>query len=49
MLSSEEPAPVIVWVRIGNTRRRTLLDWFEPLIPRLAELVASGNKLIELR
>jgi predicted nuclease of predicted toxin-antitoxin system len=25
-------APAVVWVRVGNTRRATLLAWFEPLI-----------------
>jgi len=38
-----------VWVRVGNTRRRVLLEWFEPLIGRVIELVAAGNRLIELR
>lgn len=42
-------APVVVWVRIPNTRRRALLDWFEPLIDRIVELVDTGNRLIELR
>jgi len=42
-------SPTIVWVRVGNTRRRALLDWFEPLIDRIVELVAAGNRLIELR
>lgn len=26
-------APVIVWLRIGNTSRRGLLEWFEPNYP----------------
>lgn len=42
-------APVIVWVRIGNTRRQALLDRFEPLLDDLTELLAAGNRLIELR
>lgn len=42
-------SPVIVWVRIGNTRRRALLEWFEPLIGSIIELAAAGNRLIELR
>jgi predicted nuclease of predicted toxin-antitoxin system len=25
-------APVVVWLRIGNTSRRALLAWFEPLL-----------------
>ena len=42
-------SPVIVWLRIGNTSRRALLEWFEPLIPQLETLVAQGNHLIEVR
>ena len=25
--------PTILWLRIGNTSRRAMLQWFEPLIP----------------
>jgi predicted nuclease of predicted toxin-antitoxin system len=42
-------SPAVVWVRVGNTRRRALLEWFEPLIGRIVGLVAAGNRLIELR
>jgi predicted nuclease of predicted toxin-antitoxin system len=42
-------SPAVVWVRVGNTRRRALLDWFELLIGRIVELVGTGNRLIELR
>jgi len=42
-------SPVIVWVRVGNTRRRALLEWFEPLIEQVASMVESGQRLIELR
>ncbi|MFD4422456.1 DUF5615 family PIN-like protein [Agromyces sp. NPDC058484] len=41
--------PAMVWVRVGNTRRRALLEWFEPLIDSIVELVDAGNRLIELR
>lgn len=43
------PSPVVVWIRVGNTRRRALLDWFEPLVDSIVDLAASGNRLIELR
>ena len=49
MLLVGNTSPVVVWVRVGNTRRRTLLEWFEPLIDRIVELVDAGNRLIELR
>lgn len=42
-------APVIVWVRIGNTRKAALLAWFAPLIDQIVTAVEAGNKLIELR
>lgn len=42
-------SPVVVWLRIGNTSRRALLDWFEPLLPQLETLIAQGDRLIEVR
>lgn len=49
LLLMRGPSPVIVWIRIPNTRRQALLAWFEPLIDNIVELVESGNRLIELR
>lgn len=45
----EPVAPVVVWIRVGNTRRQALLGWFEPLIDRIVALVDSGERFIELR
>ena len=42
-------SPAIVWLRIGNTSRRALLEWFEPLLPQLETLIAQGDRLIEIR
>ena len=42
-------APAIVWIRVGNTRRRALIEWFEPLIDSVVEMIESGNDLVELR
>ena len=42
-------APAIVWIRVGNTRRHALLEWFEPLIDTVVEMIEAGNALIELR
>jgi predicted nuclease of predicted toxin-antitoxin system len=42
-------APVIVWLRIGNTSRRALLLWFEPLLPQMEALISQGDRLIEVR
>ncbi|HZQ99021.1 MAG TPA: DUF5615 family PIN-like protein [Chloroflexota bacterium] len=40
--------PAIVWVRRGNTRRRELLAWFEPLLPLVVDLLARGEPLVEI-
>lgn len=42
-------SPTVVWVRLGNTRRERLLDWFAPQIERIAAMVDGDEKLIELR
>jgi len=42
-------SPVIVWLRIGNTSRRALLQWFEPLLPQIESLISQGERLIEIR
>jgi predicted nuclease of predicted toxin-antitoxin system len=42
-------APVVVWIRVGNTTRRALLDWFTPLVDRVIAMIDSGERLIELR
>lgn len=41
--------PIIVWLRVGNTSRKGLLHWFEPLLPRILSLVDQGERLIEVR
>lgn len=48
-LSQSQVTPIIVWLRIGNTSRLALLQWFEPLIPQVVELIERGDKLIEVR
>jgi predicted nuclease of predicted toxin-antitoxin system len=42
-------APVVVWLRIGNTSRRALLQWFEPLVPQIVALIENGDRLVEVR
>lgn len=41
--------PAVVWLRIGNTRRQTLLRWLEPLLPRIMDQLDRGEKLVEIR
>jgi predicted nuclease of predicted toxin-antitoxin system len=48
-LSQSKTAPVIVWLRIGNTSRKALLYWFEPLLPQIIQHIAHGEHLIEVR
>lgn len=49
MVATGHEAPAVVWIRICNTRRATLLDWFAPLIDQIVEMVNAGDRLIELR
>ena len=48
-LQQSESGPTIFWLRIGNTSRRALLQWFEPLIPQIVQMLENGERLIELR
>lgn len=49
MAAAMSDAPVVLWIRVGNTRRAALLGWFEPLIDRVVAMVEAGDRLIELR
>ncbi len=48
-LLSSKTAPIIVWLRIGNTSNRALLTWLLPLWPDIISRIESGDKLIEVR
>jgi predicted nuclease of predicted toxin-antitoxin system len=48
-LSQSLTAPVIIWLRIGNTSRKALLQWFEPLLPQIVRHIQQGDRLIEVR
>jgi predicted nuclease of predicted toxin-antitoxin system len=45
--ADEQPVPLI-WIRVGNTRRKELLEWFNRLLPIIVEKIASGELLVEL-
>ena len=49
MGAGEDGVPCIVWIRLGNTTRRALLEWFAPLLPQIIDAIKAGNKLIEIR
>jgi predicted nuclease of predicted toxin-antitoxin system len=43
------PAPLIVWLRVGNATNRALRAWIEPRLSGIVRLVGEGNRLIEVR
>ena len=49
LLVIRSDAPVIVWLRIGNTSNRALLAWLLPLWPTILDRISSGDKLVEVR
>ena len=38
-----------VWVRLGNCRKRVLLDAFERTLPAIVVGVGQGHRVIEVR
>ena len=40
--------PVIVWIRLPNTRRRDLITWFEVIFPEVLSALNRGETLIEI-
>jgi len=40
--------PQIVWIRIGNTRRTELLQWFSEFLPTILAAVERGERIIEI-
>lgn len=49
LLTRRHEGPAVVWVRVGNTSRRALLEWFLPQLGTIVDLVDAGNRFIELR
>lgn len=48
-LQSANPVgPAVVWIRLGNTSRRALLDGFASLLPDIECALAGGERLIEI-
>jgi predicted nuclease of predicted toxin-antitoxin system len=41
-------APVIVWLRVGNTTNRVLRAWFEPRLPGIMQLLTQNSRLVEV-
>lgn len=40
--------PAVIWIRLPNTRRQALLDWFETILPEILAALARGETLIEV-
>lgn len=43
-----ENGPVVIWIRLPNTRRRGLITWFETVLPDVLMALARGETLIEV-
>ena len=43
-----ESAPMIVWLRVGNTTNRVLRPWFEARLVGIVQLAAQQHRLIEV-
>jgi predicted nuclease of predicted toxin-antitoxin system len=43
------PGPAVVWLRIGNSSKRALLAWIEPLLPAIVHQLEQGDRLVEVR
>ncbi len=41
--------PQVVWLRIGNTTKRSLFAWLEPLLPSILRQLEQGDRLVEVR
>ena len=48
LLEHRGPPPQIVWVTCGNVRNETLREIVDAAWPRVAELIAAGEPLIEI-
>lgn len=44
-----EPAPAVVWLRIGNVKRAALHVRLDAVLPEVVRRLEGGEKLIEVR
>jgi predicted nuclease of predicted toxin-antitoxin system len=40
--------PVVIWIRVPNTRRQHLLTWFETMLPDVLAALERGETLVEV-
>lgn len=43
-----QPAPAVLWLRIGNVKRSLLRPRLQPLLPGLLQRFADGETLVEV-
>jgi predicted nuclease of predicted toxin-antitoxin system len=41
--------PSVVWLRLGNSSKRVLLVWLEPLLPLIVQKLDQNDRLVEVR
>ena len=44
-----QSGPAVLWLRIGNCRRRELLRWFSTVFPQAQLMLERGDRLVEMR
>ena len=44
-----QKATTIIWLRMGNTNRRVILERIQSVLRNIEDLILSGEKLIEIR
>lgn len=47
-MSQDPLGPAIVWLRIGNSTIRELLNWFSVYYPAIISKLEDGEKLVEV-
>ena len=45
----ETTGPQVVWIRIGNSTNRVLLDRLDPLLPDVIREILAGQRIIEVK
>lgn len=43
-----EQGPIVIWIRLPNTRRSELLAWFDAALPDVLSALERGETLIEV-
>jgi predicted nuclease of predicted toxin-antitoxin system len=41
--------PQLVWIRIGNTTKRILIDRMRPRLPEILDALLAGEAIVEVR